>query len=360
MNKKYLLKKVFTHGLRVASRRQFTLFGGSCVAIAYTKILREHLGFSYQAVAVSGSGKRLAFIFNEPRIIRRVRQALIKNKRFADSAIRKAESLHNKKGSLLRVAIKLAKKDPRRCLDLIIKYYPLYLAGLGIYNCFWRFVGNDGNNLFKTYITKVARERDNAAKLYPFVEQAIIIASANFGKSIFGRAVKNLQFLTLEEMKQFLHTNIVPVSSEELRARNVRYFFFLTEKRGWEVVTGNDAAYIFNAINDFGKKVVEVSGHSAYPGVVHGKVYNLERRKKDPVGRNFVLVVSATHPNEIDLVRKSAAIVANEGGILSHAAIVARELKKPCVIGTKIATEVFHTGDRVEVDAIIGVVKKIK
>jgi pyruvate,water dikinase len=58
-------------------------------------------------------------------------------------------------------------------------------------------------------------------------------------------------------------------------------------------------------------------------------------------------------------MKKAAAIVTDDGGITCHAAIVARELGKPCVIGTKIATQVFRDGDIVEVDADHGVVKLI-
>lgn len=50
----------------------------------------------------------------------------------------------------------------------------------------------------------------------------------------------------------------------------------------------------------------------------------------------------------------------DEGGITSHTSIVAREMKKPCIIGTKIATKVFKDGDLVEVDANKGVVKIIE
>lgn len=46
--------------------------------------------------------------------------------------------------------------------------------------------------------------------------------------------------------------------------------------------------------------------------------------------------------------------------MLSHAAITCRELKILCVIGTKIATKVLKDGDRVEVDAGRGIVKKLK
>jgi rifampicin phosphotransferase len=52
-------------------------------------------------------------------------------------------------------------------------------------------------------------------------------------------------------------------------------------------------------------------------------------------------------------------VVINEGGILTHAAIICRELKKPCIIGTKIATKVLKDGDLIEVDANKGIIKKI-
>lgn len=72
-----------------------------------------------------------------------------------------------------------------------------------------------------------------------------------------------------------------------------------------------------------------------------------------------ILVSIMTTPRLVSAVKKAAAIVTDEGGITSHAAIVARELKTPCIVGTKIATQVFKDGDRVEVDAVRGIVRKI-
>ena len=57
---------------------------------------------------------------------------------------------------------------------------------------------------------------------------------------------------------------------------------------------------------------------------------------------------------------KAGAIVTDEGGLTSHAAIVSRELKIPCIVGTKIATKILKDGDIVEVDAENGIVRKIK
>lgn len=73
-----------------------------------------------------------------------------------------------------------------------------------------------------------------------------------------------------------------------------------------------------------------------------------------------ILVAPMTSPDYVPIMRKAKAIVTDVGGLMSHAAVVSRELKIPCIVGTKIATKVFKDGDWVEVDAGKGIVKKYK
>ena len=75
--------------------------------------------------------------------------------------------------------------------------------------------------------------------------------------------------------------------------------------------------------------------------------------------RGAILVAPETTPDFVPYMKLASAIVTDRGGITSHAAIVSRELGIPCVVGTKIATQVFKDCDRVEVDATNGVVRKI-
>ena len=72
------------------------------------------------------------------------------------------------------------------------------------------------------------------------------------------------------------------------------------------------------------------------------------------------MITEMTTPEFVPFLKKVNGIVTNEGGITCHASIVARELKKPCIIGTKIATQVLHDGDMVEVDADHGFIKILK
>ena len=75
--------------------------------------------------------------------------------------------------------------------------------------------------------------------------------------------------------------------------------------------------------------------------------------------RGNILVAAMTSPEFIVAMRKAAAIVTDHGGMTSHAAIVSRELGIPCIVGTKISTQMLKDGDRVEVDATRGIVRKL-
>ncbi len=72
-----------------------------------------------------------------------------------------------------------------------------------------------------------------------------------------------------------------------------------------------------------------------------------------------ILVAPMTSPEYIFVMRKAAAIITDEGGLTSHAAIVSRELNIPCVVGTKFATKILKNGARVEIDVTAGIVKLI-
>ncbi len=104
-----------------------------------------------------------------------------------------------------------------------------------------------------------------------------------------------------------------------------------------------------------------VKGMTAYPGIVVGKVRVIRRKDEiDKMQKGEVLISPMTTPDVFTAVKKACAIITDEGGQLSHAAIISRELKIPCIIGTKIASETYINGDLVEVNANNGIVKMIK
>jgi pyruvate,water dikinase len=67
-----------------------------------------------------------------------------------------------------------------------------------------------------------------------------------------------------------------------------------------------------------------------------------------------------TTPEFLPSMRKAKAFITDEGGVTCHAAIMAREMQKPCIIGTKNASKVLKDGDMVEINTKTGVVRIIK
>ncbi len=78
----------------------------------------------------------------------------------------------------------------------------------------------------------------------------------------------------------------------------------------------------------------------------------------DAVADGKIVVVPSTSPSYVPLMRKAKALVTDHGGMMSHAAIVAREFNLPCIVGTKQATKVLKNGDKVVLDLVRGEVSK--
>lgn len=98
-----------------------------------------------------------------------------------------------------------------------------------------------------------------------------------------------------------------------------------------------------------------VSGLAASPGVASGAVRVLLRVEDgDLLQPGEVLVTPMTTPDWLPVLRRAAALVTDGGGITCHAAIVSRELRVPCVVGARHATEILHDGDVVTVDGTAG------
>ncbi len=110
-----------------------------------------------------------------------------------------------------------------------------------------------------------------------------------------------------------------------------------------------------------------ISGNVACAGRVQGKVrvimpgdITMLNHAFDAFQQGEILVTTMTQPNMVQLMKKAAAIITDEGGMISHAAIIARELHVPCIVGTGNATKILKDGELVEVDAENGVVRRLE
>lgn len=103
------------------------------------------------------------------------------------------------------------------------------------------------------------------------------------------------------------------------------------------------------------KHAVLARGLAAAPGMASGKVRLLDTPDEgDRLLEGEVLVAEMTNPDWLPTMRRSAALVTDTGGMTCHAAIVARELGIPCIVGARTATRDLHEGTTVTVDGTLG------
>jgi phosphohistidine swiveling domain-containing protein len=164
----------------------------------------------------------------------------------------------------------------------------------------------------------------------------------------------DLRFLTSTEIKQLLQGNFLDISSIVQNRKHGCWFYYDQEMKQTYWNYNQDFDYLLKPV---AAKTKQISGNIACKGMYTGKVrivHDFSDAQHFEPGE--IIVAFETKPSLMPYLRQCGAIVTDEGGIMSHAAIVSRELNKPCIIGTKIATQVLKNGDTVEVDAVAGVI----
>lgn len=98
-----------------------------------------------------------------------------------------------------------------------------------------------------------------------------------------------------------------------------------------------------------------LTGLSASPGGASGPVkIILSMHELSNIKQGDIMVTKMTNPDMVPAMQRAAAIVTDEGGVTSHAAIVSREMGTPCIVGTEKATSVLHEGQIVTVNGTKG------
>lgn len=165
-------------------------------------------------------------------------------------------------------------------------------------------------------------------------------------------SVEDLDWLMPEEL-----FNLDKVNLSIINERKICMFFEVDDKiniyyENQAKIKGNELLDV--KLSDF------VKGRCAFPGKVNGIARVCKGvQEAAKIKKGEILITGMTMPDYVPYMKKASAIVTNEGGLTCHAAIISRELQIPCVVGTVHATEIFKTGDFIEVDAGKGIVRKI-
>ncbi len=179
--------------------------------------------------------------------------------------------------------------------------------------------------------------------------------------------------LPKSEFYQYLISDLIQllktgrkISRSELKSRQPFLFFTQTKNQTnhTSFFRGTDAQNLsayFQAVKQQHRQQ-QLKGFVASKGkqgkIISGRVHLVIK----PEGSNFktgeILVTGMTRPEFVPLMKKAKAVITNEGGITTHAAIISRELGIPCLIGTKFATQILKNNDIITINLTTGVITK--
>lgn len=211
----------------------------------------------------------------------------------------------------------------------------------------------------------------NKARLHSYLRNRRVEAffNADYGASfMYAEIARRANFnpdwimnVSVPEMFGALGGKTLP-NSEEMQQRFKDYAMVV---RNAVTTLVTDPKEIKKLEQEYSVDVVnteEIRGKMAcLGGIIRGRAkICLDKSEIGKVERGDILIAQFTTPDFVPAMEKAAAIVADQGGLSSHAAIVSRELGVPCVIATKNGTRIIHDGDLLEVDAQKGIVKIIE
>ncbi len=152
--------------------------------------------------------------------------------------------------------------------------------------------------------------------------------------------------------------NDAPLPDLLLRKEKVGVF---SENDKEKIIVGQELETILGSFISIAKHTFPLKGLPACKGVVQGPVKIIilpDDIKKMMLGD--ILVAPETAPDFLPAMAIAAGIITNRGGVTSHAAIVSRELGKPCLVGVKDATSILCDGQQIELNADKGEIRLLQ
>ena len=246
---------------------------------------------------------------------------------------------------------------------------------------YFKKILEERNRDFKKRI-KARDSMHNKIKDTRFKKAVLVLRQAAFGKDYFRGNISEIVYYYFDEIlkESARRLKLRQGQAKDLTDKELNQLM-AGKKLDWKKINSRQKYYAMGTLNHkfflyYGKKAKqieykffpklkkskarELEGAPAQKGVARGQAkiilgYNDFKKFKE----GDILVATNTMPEYMPVIRRAAAIVTEVGGVTCHAAIVARELKKPCLIGVDGATSILKDGDKVEVDANKGIVKKL-
>jgi phosphoenolpyruvate synthase/pyruvate phosphate dikinase len=243
------------------------------------------------------------------------------------------------------------------------------------YNKFWEILNEYYLPHISVKYTSDYLSADELKKYLAVLQKArvsaepVFKAQENFMEIIAGQISKKTKLkkefilsTTKEEIRRYFEIKKMPKISELIKRHKQTALIYKLGK--YQLYSGVEVKIIEQQliVKKDNKMISGFVAHKGNKKIVRGRVRIVlhPANYKGDFEKEDILVTGMTRPEFMPFLKKAAAIITDSGGVLSHAAIISREMKKLCIVGTKVATKFLKDGDLVEINPKNGTIKVIK
>jgi len=341
---------------------EYSLFSVWLFGREYSEDCKNELGFGFEDIIFLVEGD-LATVYRDnekqKEFVQFLAEKSLMDPNFKERCLNIYYDLNRRLNEYIQLPEKTAiiSENLEEFIKLHRKFIAYFLVPL------WSPNGFDKFDVSEETKKSIYQEYETARKLtehtYPEIEKFLqrIFLYISKKESI---TEKYLRALLPEELIEYSKTGKLP--EENVLKERYDYCVLLSNLNENKIVLGKEGKEIIEKISAIDTKgISEIKGSIANKGKVIGNVRKIFMEKEmHTFNPEEILVTTMTRPEWLPIMKKAAGFITDAGGILSHAAIVSRELNKPCIIGTGTATQILKDGDLVELDANNGIVKILK
>lgn len=190
---------------------------------------------------------------------------------------------------------------------------------------------------------------------------------AQMGKQFHKQSIINSErdifYLTIDEIFNYIEGTAVSCNYPDLIAlRKAEYQNYQMQEAPANRITTYGIVYHANLFHNpppLSEYKDVLSGIGCCPGHVRGKVKVVTNPHAVNDLGGDILVTSSTDPGWVTLFPSTSGIIVERGSLLSHSAIVSREMGIPCIVGVTGLQESINTGDEIEMNGATGIIKII-
>ncbi|MCL9980381.1 MAG: PEP-utilizing enzyme [Bacteroidia bacterium] len=190
-------------------------------------------------------------------------------------------------------------------------------------------------------------------------ELFLAIGNQFYGEGIIKHS-RDIFYLTQEEIFDYIKgTSVTPEIADLIEFRKVKYQGYESQNTSERIRTFGNVYHANSFVQETKSSLegADLKGIGCCPGIVRAKVRIVKDPREISDLNGDILVTSSTDPGWVMLFPTASGILVERGSLLSHSAIVSRELGKPCIVGITNLLNQLNTGDFVEMNGATGEIK---